>query len=395
MKKGLKVVIVSPMSLPIPDVKGGAIERLITMLIEENEKWKKLEIYVISPYNKEAELISKHYQNTRVYFLNKANEKIQKIYWLFYRFCKKIFKFRLKVRSYEYYAIIRRIKSIAPDYVVAEGRGELEPLVNVMGRDRLYLHIHHEFLPDKYMYYTFGHIIAVSAFLKRRWLNSAYGRNVNVSVVRNAIDEARFLIKISSQERDKIRQSLRINNTDVVALFCGRIIPVKGLDKLLDAVERICASNFKLLVIGSSNFAESEENSYTGMVLERIKKMSNVRHMGFVNNADLYKYYQCSDFMIIPSILEEASGLVSIEAMYSGLPVIATKSGGLQENLNEECSMTISKDKDIVENMVSSINFLIDNPEIRENMGRAARENAKKYTKQKYYQDFCATLGCC
>ena len=49
-----KIFLVSTMVLPLPDVEGGAIERLITMLIEQNEKYGLVDLVVISIYNEKA-----------------------------------------------------------------------------------------------------------------------------------------------------------------------------------------------------------------------------------------------------------------------------------------------------------------------------------------------------
>ena len=74
MKK--KILIVSPMALPVPDVMGGAIERLITMLIEENEKEQLCDLCVISSYNEEAARLSSSYKHCDVRYIKPSGRLI-------------------------------------------------------------------------------------------------------------------------------------------------------------------------------------------------------------------------------------------------------------------------------------------------------------------------------
>ena len=64
-----KICLIIPNVFPVPAVKGGACEQLVTDFINENEKYKKLDITVISPFDEEAEQRSKIYNYTKFKYI--------------------------------------------------------------------------------------------------------------------------------------------------------------------------------------------------------------------------------------------------------------------------------------------------------------------------------------
>ena len=68
-----KICIITSGALPVPDVKGGAIERLMTMLAEENEKYGLLDITIIGVYDKQAITVQQKFSKTK--FVNLLPKK--------------------------------------------------------------------------------------------------------------------------------------------------------------------------------------------------------------------------------------------------------------------------------------------------------------------------------
>ena len=171
-------------------------------------------------------------------------------------------------------------------------------------------------------------------------------------------------------------------------MFVGRLIPEKGIEELLDAFTMIKRENVKLLVIGSVNFAGKEETGFSRLIRKRIQDMSSVKFCGYVDNSELCQYYRSCDLMAVPSVWEEANGLVSIEAMHSGLPLVVTRSGGLTENVDENCAVILDKDNGLAENLALSIESLASDPERRRKMSEASLKRAELFTRNKFYHDF-------
>ena len=207
-------------------------------------------------------------------------------------------------------------------------------------------------------------------------------------LVPNAIDEIKFNKNISDEERKIIRKNLGLADDDCAVLFVGRISPEKGIKELLEAFDLIRDENIKLIVIGCVAFAMNTETKFSREIINKIKNMPNVKYIGYVVNYELYKYYKSCDLIIIPSTCEEASGLVSIEAMHSGLPIIATRSGGMTENLDENCAVILDKNNNLAENLAKNIKYLMSNKILMQKMSEASLKRAKLFTKRKYYYDF-------
>lgn len=81
------------------------------------------------------------------------------------------------------------------------------------------------------------------------------------------------------------------------------------------------------------------------------KYPEQIRNLGYIPNNALYRYYQASDLQVIPSLWKETAGIVAIEGMLSGLPLIVTRSGGMVEYVDETCAKILERDDRLVENL--------------------------------------------
>ena len=138
-------------------------------------------------------------------------------------------------------------------------------------------------------------------------------------------------------------------------MFCGRFIPVKGINELLNAFEIIENKRIKLLLIGSANFSSPEETVFSKQIVDRSKRMDNVIYIGYIPNEQLPEYYASADVLAVPSVWEEGAGLVAIEGMASGLPLIITQSGGMVEYVSDECGIKLPIDSELSNNLANSI----------------------------------------
>ena len=88
---------------------------------------------------------------------------------------------------------------------------------------------------------------------------------------------------------------------------------------------------------------------------------------------------------VLPSVWEEPAGNVVPECMAAGLPLIITNSGGMIEYVNEETALVVEKEQGLVKNLRRAMEYLYENPDVRDKMGRAAEEKAKDYDIMIYY----------
>ena len=160
-----------------------------------------------------------------------------------------------------------------------------------------------------------------------------------ISVLHNGVDIDRF--KPLAGIREKTRNKLGISQDAVVVLTVRRLVYKNGIDTLIDSAEIAIKKNPRLvfLVIGKGpDFVEVKAK------IAQLKIGNNFRLMGFVSDEDLPFYYNAADFFVLPSKSGEGLPLVALEAMACGLPVIATKVGGISEIMMEDYGKIVPPD---------------------------------------------------
>jgi len=172
----------------------------------------------------------------------------------------------------------------------------------------------------------------VSVFLTVGKMNSAYWQHYGVSLdqlfmASFAIDNDYFSSEAARYRAD--RQKLRAENgwqSAFLLLYVGRLVPVKRVDVLIEAVRLASASgaDIGLLVVGDGAERKRLEAQACGI--------PHVHFVGFKEWRHLPKYYGIADLFVLPSEVE-SWGLVINEAMASGLPVVATRIAGAAGDL--------------------------------------------------------------
>ena len=138
----MKIAIIGPQGLPVPAVKGGAIETLIDVITKENENKKTLNIDIYTVFDKDALKESHKYYKSKYIFLCKY-KRYKFIRDKFISLFRKIFKVNF---TYTYASqVVKYIKSNNYDKVIIEGDSSLvRPISKVIDKEKIYLHIHHD-----------------------------------------------------------------------------------------------------------------------------------------------------------------------------------------------------------------------------------------------------------
>lgn len=147
------------------------------------------------------------------------------------------------------------------------------------------------------------------------WLSNTY-------VVHNGADNSVFY-PASPESRPR--------NAVPVVLFVGRLVPIKGVHVLMEAMKILKERRVDILcrIVGSSFLQASKVTSYVRNLLD--KHPSNVEFKGFCAHTDVANEYRAADMLCCPSVWQEPFGNVNIEAMACGIPVVATRVGGIPE----------------------------------------------------------------
>ena len=171
-----------------------------------------------------------------------------------------------------------------------------------------------------------AHFIAVSDFIRRAWIDSGLAPD-RISVVHNAVPAAEYPFA-GSAERLSARERLGLPGGALV-LYCGRILPAKGVGVLLDAWRRLDLSHrpATLVLVGSP------EPAADAAIAERVEQVDPATVRWFPMQADVVPFLHAADIVLFPSLLPEAFGRVVIEALSTGRPVIASRVGAVPEIL--------------------------------------------------------------
>ena len=351
---------------------------------------------------------NKKYEHSCIYYFDEegyllTNGKKVKQAWKYYNLWIKLFHNRITYRLfgkrqviedfkiYQYYWIARKhhVKAI-----VNEGREDdrfLAPLNWVVGEDNFYNHIHFERKENIRARKSIHNSISISEYIKNQWVvdQSIKGKNV---VLYNGIDIERFNQGLSDDERSQYRQALGVKESDILVFFCARIYPGKGVRELLDCFDLLKDKPIKLLLIGSKPTDNAQDIGYAEDVLSRAQKMDNVIPLGYISYDKIHEYYAISNIVTIPSICQEGAGLVAIEGMASGLPLITTISGGMVEYVTDETAVQLPISEKLPSDLADAILDLAQNPEKRKAMGLAGKKRAAQFSNNAYYHNFLQLL---
>ena len=395
-----KILFIPAQYLPVPAVSGGAVEVLLTSLIEENEKYQRASFFVISKSDDKAKRIN--YKNTKLFFFDRKISK--RIKFFFIKFFRKLLfnrlthhfiknsKYGFKELTYFGYFCDTIAKKIKPDIIISESYDrihQLWPLVRRFGNNNFYYHLHYTKEEDTNIRIMFPNTIAISQFVLNHWVKDKTIKGKNY-VLYNGIDLEPFQEDLDSKKRSIYRRNYGIKDEDFVVLFVGRLRPHKGVLELLRAFDKLDDNGFKLILAGEF-LSESKEHSgdehmFEQQCLNIIKSNKNIIRVGNVPYSLTPNIYHISDIQIIPSMWEEGAGLVAIEGMASGLPLIITNSGGMPEYTGKDCAIILERNTQLIENIAISILKLRHDNDLRTKMSLSGKERSKAFSKEQYYK---------
>jgi glycosyltransferase involved in cell wall biosynthesis len=225
---------------------------------------------------------------------------------------------------------------------------------------------------EKQVLETAERIVATSPQEKQH-MRSLVSTKGSIDVIPCGTDIQRF----GSVSRADARAFLGIDPEIKLVLYVGRFDPRKGIETLVRAVNESKyrdPQNLKLMIGGGSTPGQSD-----GKERDRIEKIIAELGMseftilpGLLSQEILPNYYAAADVCVIPSHYEPF-GLVTIEAMASGTPVVASNVGGLQFTVTNEENGLLVPPQDVLA-FAAAIDRIIGNPEWARELGKAGRK---------------------
>ena len=182
---------------------------------------------------------------------------------------------------------------------------------------------------------------------------------------------------ISNPVRFETDPALRPARRDAgfVIMFAGRLNPEKNLPFLLRGFAALQAAvpDASLWIAGEGGQRGQLEGLCSELGIER-----KVRFLGFLDHEALCRHYMSCDVFVLPSLVE-TQGLVAMEAMWFGKPIVVARSVVSASELVVDGANGFIFDNDVENQLVERLLELVTNPGLRSRMGRASRQLARAY----------------
>lgn len=172
-------------------------------------------------------------------------------------------------------------------------------------------------------------VVVLSDFMRHR-VQTVHGIPADrIHLIPGAVDVTRFA---PAGDRSVVRRELGLPADRTILVTVRNLVPRMGLETFVRAVAMLRADDPSILVLigGEGPLRDGLER----LIQEQHLK-DHVRMLGFVPEQDLPKYYQAADLVVLPTAELEGFGLVTIEALACGTPVVGTPVGATPEILNQ------------------------------------------------------------
>lgn len=205
-------------------------------------------------------------------------------------------------------------------------------------------------------------IIAVSEYTKKKIIDAYHIAPEKIVVVYNGH------LPVKPLAKDNIER----NHDKFIVLFLGRITEQKGSYYFIEAANKILKSrqDIEFIIAG-----EGDQLPYAIKTCARLGISAHVHFTGFLNRAEVNKFYQLSDVYVMPSV-SEPFGIVCLEAIAHGIPVVISKQSGVSEVLTH----SLKADYWDTDQLASKILALLDYPSLQKEMLVHAKRELSELT---------------
>lgn len=389
----MKIAILTSGILPIPAVQGGAVENLTDFYLEYNNQHRLHDITVYSVWHPDVEKHPALRSDVNHYIYIKVNG-----WWTKLR--KKIYQQTHGEEYYHYtieYFLHEAIKDICQkhfDIIVMENRPAYALKLKDITNAKFVYHLHNEKLdiqmPRYQEIYDAAHrILTVSDYIKSR-VQTINPQDTKTKTIYNGINLSAFTNKNTIN-----RAALGFHEDDFILVFSGRVNRDKGIMELIETIGLLNDQpQIKLMVIGSSFFGNATNDDDFICELKAKAELLKGRIMftGFIPYSEMPDYLSIADIAVIPSVWDDPFPTTVLEAQAMGLPIIATRRGGIPEEVTEENAILLDTDEHFIDHLVTAILDLYEHPRKRKLMSAASLEHSKLFDKETYAKNFFQEL---
>jgi spore coat protein SA len=333
----MKIAFVCSEYHPVPPVEGGAVE---TWIEEVSQRLTSHEVVVCSIFRRVHKKLHKR-GHVRYLFYKKG--WIAKILLCTYKLPFKNEGSCLYWLPYSFW-FAWRLRRYRPDIIHIHNRPQFVAIFRKLHpKAKIILHIHQLSAMEEKGLWGPEFIKSIDLFLGASRFLAEKMRDVfaiapnKVSFLYDGVDTGRFLPYWQKEGlRQTMRSELKAGTDKIVVLYVGRLVENKGADILMGAFRGLMLkndySNAMLVFCGAKGYSSTGVTSYMEALFDLSKPLKDsVVFTGYVPHNEIHKYYAAADLLVIPSRVEEGFGMIAIEGMASGLPVITSGRGALTE----------------------------------------------------------------
>jgi spore coat protein SA len=367
------VALIGPELYPIPPIRGGAVELFIEQVASRLGNWRPV---VIGPADPD---LPNHEERGGVeYFrvpLSGWRGRLYKRYRQYFPFYDaKVAEVLRQVRPDLLHVHNRPLLALS-----LKKRGGLEKIPLILHMHNLYHSLGRRERPDPETSIPVDGFIGCSQFVLERE-KTRLGRDASARfVVYNGVDPGAFLTPWDHPDARKTeRRQYRLADEPTI-LFVGKLRESKGVHILLEAMEQVWVRlpQAVLVLVGGTEFGRGRTMRETPFLKELRRRVETapgrVVLTGFIPPAEIPGAYLLGDIFVGPSQIEEGLGLVFLEAAAAGLPIIATRRGGIPEIVREDINGLLLQQPDDPRELADKIIPLLENRDLRLRLGQQGR----------------------
>lgn len=203
----------------------------------------------------------------------------------------------------------------------------------------------------------------------------------DLKVITNGADVNLYQPWWTHPARDSIRRTLDIADRKVI-LFSGRLTGKKGIDRLVAALPAVVQAvpEALLVILGASGFGRggAKETGYLRNLREACAALEKqVKFLGFIAPGEIHEYYAAADAFCHPVRWEEPFSLAVCEAAATGLPIVATHTGGTPELITDGKTGRLVPADAGPETLAKALMDVLSNPERARAFGEEARRRVE------------------
>ena len=321
--------------------------------------------YVIAPQSISRKILRGYKINKTKYIRYTDEEKEVKVYApLYLTYSKKLAKYNLqsfkKSVGKQFALLSKNIKFdaiyahfIFPSAIVANqiGKEYNIPVFFAYGENTTYTIDHLGKEKTSELLKGVSGVISVSEQNKKRLIDNKIVSSDLIEVFPNAINSNIFYKK----DKKLMREKLGYDDNDFIVAFVGRFIPLKGIERLCDALNSIGNDNIKAIFIGGQGTCKPN--------------YKNILYEGELEQKKIPDYLSASDIFVLPTTAEGCCNAI-VEALACGLPVVSSNKEFNNDILDNTCSIRI--DSMSVEEIKEAIIKLYSDKKMREDLSDGA-----------------------